>query len=89
MPPGFPLDAQQQARVDQILKYWEHHTSKIKTYECKFERQNFDFVFGSKETPKSIDYGTIRYKAPDKGLMRVDEVYDVDPQCHGSEAEAT
>ncbi len=81
LPPGFPLDPQQQARVDQILKYWEHHTSKIKTYECKFLRENYDFVFGSKDEPKSKDVGTIRYKAPDKGLMRVDDVYNLNPQA--------
>jgi TIGR03009 family protein len=81
MPPGFPLDPAKQERVDQILKYWEHHTADIATFECKFVRRNFDFVFGSKETPRSIDYGTIRYKSPDKGLMRVDKVYNVNPQA--------
>jgi TIGR03009 family protein len=75
MPRGFSLNPQQQARVDQILNYWEHHTSKIKTYECKFVRHNFDFVFGSRTKPATIDYGTIRYKSPDKGLMRVDKTY--------------
>jgi TIGR03009 family protein len=81
MPEGFPLAAPEQARVDQILDYWEHHTAKIKTYQCKFIRQNYDFVFGNKEKPKSVDVGTIRYNSPDKGLMRVDKTYDVNPQA--------
>jgi TIGR03009 family protein len=81
MPAGFPLTAPDQARVDQILDYWEHHTSKIKTYQCKFIRENYDFVFGEKSKPKSIDVGTIRYNAPDKGLMRVDKTYDYNPKA--------
>jgi TIGR03009 family protein len=81
MPEGFPLDPAQQARVDQILKFWEHHTSRIKTHECKFERKNYDFVFGNKETPTTIDDGTVRYKVPDKGLFRVDRTYELNPKA--------
>lgn len=80
-PPGFPLTAEQQKRVDQILNYWEQKTSEIKTHECLFQRRNYNYVFGSQEVPTTIDRGLIRYSSPDKGLMRVDEVYDVNPQA--------
>ncbi len=80
-PPGFPLSPEKQARVDQILKYWEHHTERIKTHECEFVRENFDFVFGSKDTPATVDVGIVRYKAPDKGLMRVEQVYKVNAEA--------
>lgn len=78
-PPGFPLRPDQQRRVDQILKVWEVRTAKIKTHQCQFVRRNYDFVFGDRETPKTVDVGTIRYREPDKGLMRVDKVYEVTP----------
>ena len=78
-PAGFPLSQADQARVDQILNYWEKHTAGIKTYQTKFRRTSIDTVFG-KET---LDVGTIRYTSPDKGLMRVDKVYDVKPAKDG------
>jgi TIGR03009 family protein len=81
MPKNFPLTQEQEARVDQILKFWEHHTAKIKTHECKFVRKNYDFVFGNRDTPITIDVGTIRFMDPDKGLFRVDETYKVNAQA--------
>ena len=75
------MSEEKQRRVDAILRYWEHHTGKIKTFECKFRRDNWDFVFGSKKAPASIDKGTIRFAAPDKGLMRVEEVHKFDPNA--------
>lgn len=80
-PEGFPLPPDQQQRVDAILRFWEHHTASIKTFQCQFERQTFDFVFGTKDAPRTVDRGTVRYAAPDKGLMRVDEVYAFNPQA--------
>ena len=78
MPPGFPLSPEQQQRVDEILDYWEKKTAEITTHQCIFQRKNYNFVFGSQDTPLTIDRGLIRYSAPDKGLMRVNEVYNVD-----------
>ena len=79
MPPGFPLRPDARQRVDQILRYWEDRTTDIKTYQVKFVRRNYDFVFGKRDKPKTIDVGVIRFRAPDKGLMRVDRVFDVVP----------
>jgi TIGR03009 family protein len=80
-PKEFVLSPEQQQRVDQILTYWEHHTAKIKTHECNFRRDNFDSVFGTADVPRTIDFGTIRYMHPDKGLFRVDRTYDVNAQA--------
>jgi TIGR03009 family protein len=76
-PAGFPLPAKDQQRVDQILNYWQDQTGKIKTFECKFIRNNWDDVFKK----RTADKGTVRYSAPDKGLMRVDQVFVHDPQA--------
>ena len=80
-PEGFPLPTDKQQRVDAILRFWEHHTAGIKTFQCKFTRQTYNFVFGPKDAPRTVDRGTVRYAAPDKGLMRVDEVYVYNPQA--------
>jgi TIGR03009 family protein len=82
MPDGFPLSAEEQERVDQILTYWEFHTAKIKTHQCTFWRENYDYVFGKRDVPRTVEKGTIRYSAPDKGLMKVEDMYKVsDPQA--------
>ncbi len=80
-PEGFPLPPEQQQRVDAILRFWEHHTAQIKTFQCQFTRQTFNMVFGPKDAPRTVDRGTVRYAAPDKGLMRVDEVFAYNPQA--------
>jgi TIGR03009 family protein len=80
-PEGFPLPPDKQQRVDAILRFWEFHTGKIKTFQCKFTRQTHNLVFGPKDAPRTVDRGRVRYAAPDKGLMRVDEVYVYNPQA--------
>ncbi|MDG2384414.1 MAG: TIGR03009 domain-containing protein [Pirellulaceae bacterium] len=80
-PAEFQLTPADQQRLDMILNYWEKKTDGIKTFQCKFTRENWDFVFGPKDAPRSIDRGTIRFAKPDKGLMRVDEVYSFDPEA--------
>jgi TIGR03009 family protein len=82
-PEGYPLSPEQQQRVDAILRFWEFHTSQIKTFQCKFTRQTFNFVFGPQDAPFTVDRGSLRYAAPDKGLMRVDEVFAYNPQASG------
>jgi TIGR03009 family protein len=79
-PPGFRLDARQQKWVDQVLAYWEHRTSKIKTYRCDFRRWEYDPVFGPKDPTqaKSISEGRIRYASPDKGLIQVTKTLHFD-----------
>ena len=76
----FQLTADQQKRLDMILNYWEKKTDEIKTFQCKFTRENWDFVFGPKGAPRSVDQGTVRYAKPDKGLMRVDTVWEYDAE---------
>lgn len=80
-PKEFRLNPDQQKRLDMILNYWEKKTDEIKTFQCKFSRENWDFVFGPKDAPRSIDQGTVRYAKPDKGLMRVDQVWEFDAKA--------
>ena len=72
------LDADELQRIDEILMHWEKRGEKVRQYECKFLRLEYDPVFGpaDRNTPKRKSWGVIRYQAPDKGMFRVDEIAD-------------
>ncbi len=81
-----PLTAQHEQYLNQVLAYWEHNSSQIKTYECQFTRWEYDPVFGPGADPrtgivpaKTIGVGLIKYAEPDKGLFEVAKVYDFTP----------
>ena len=73
-PAWFPLEDAQQKWVDQILSFWEQESSKVKTFECKFQRWEYDPVFGPKNDAKTFAEGVINYAQPDKGLYRVEKL---------------
>jgi TIGR03009 family protein len=70
-PPGFPLTAQQQAQVDQVLSLWERRNVNVKTFDTQFKRWIYDAVFGRPDQPQFVDLGAINYASPDKGMFRV------------------
>ncbi len=74
-PRGFPLDAQQQKAVDDVLNYWEQRSKSIKRYRCQFNRWEYDPVFGLRDKAKTISSGEISYEAPDKGMFKVTEMW--------------
>ncbi len=78
LPDPYRLNANDQARLNQVLGYWENRSGKVKTFECEFTRMNYDSVFGPKNPnfAKSQSKGIIRYAAPDKGEFKVTEVGD-------------
>ena len=74
-PQGFVLTPDQQARLDQILQYWEHRSSKINMFQCKFRRWEYNpAMVKDQRDPFTISDGEIKYAKPDKGLFRVDEM---------------
>ena len=68
-----PKEAQ---RLNEILRFWEERSQKVKNYQCQFHRWEYDAVFGPKEpnTAKAYSRGSIKYGAPDRGMFRVDEI---------------
>ncbi len=72
----FPLTPEEKERVDQLLEFWEYSSNKVQTYSTRFERIEFDPVFGPKDpnTPKTQGMGTIRYSAPDKGEFKLESL---------------
>lgn len=72
----FQLSPVEQQFVDQILQMWENESAKIKTFDCKFERWEYDPVFGpGNDTPSIKSYGQLTYSKPDKGSFKIDEIY--------------
>jgi TIGR03009 family protein len=88
-PSWFPLEAAQQQWVDQILAWWERESGKIKTFECKFDRFDYDPVFGPKTEAKTIAQGVIKYAQPDKGLYEVKKLFSYvgPPKIPGEKSE--
>jgi len=75
----FTLTAQQEGYLDQVLKAWERQSDRVKTFECKFTRWEYDPVFrdpGNPQhdpnKPKYVDQGKIKYAAPDKGSFEIE-----------------
>jgi TIGR03009 family protein len=72
-PAPVQLSPQQQANLDWVLSAWQQRSTNVKTFECSFTRWEYDPVFGDPTKPSFVDEGRIAYRAPDKGLFRVDE----------------
>ena len=72
----FKLTPAEKKRVDDLLGFWEFSSGKIQTYTTKFERLEFDPVFGPKDprTPRTRGFGVIRYSAPDKGEFKLETI---------------
>lgn len=71
-PPGFQLNALQQAFLIQVLDKWELDSGKINTFSCPFERLEFNNAFGpAPNIPLSINAGELSYAKPDKGSFEV------------------
>lgn len=77
-PQGFPLDANSQKFVDQLLNVWETRSGQIKRYQFEFERWiyssqvcNWRDPANNKLTAAATARGSVRYQASDKGMYEV------------------
>lgn len=86
-PPFGPLTPEHQKYLDEILGFWEHRSSQIERYRCKFQRWEYDPVFGPKDPSiaKTYSLGVIKYAAPDKGLFKVEEKREYTPPAKAGE----
>ena len=73
-PSFIPLADNHVAYVDKVLLYWQQRTEKVHLYRTKFQRWQFDTVYGPANTFKTFSTGKIQYAEPDKGLFKVEEV---------------
>ncbi len=82
-PKWIPLDAENQAFVDEVLDIWEKKSATIDRFRANFVRYTYD-QFGpflktadgklGELRPASREHGVVNYKAPSKGMIRVDKV---------------
>ena len=78
MPPGFPLNALQQASLDQVLDAWQQQSGKIITFSCAFERLEYVMAFGpvvnGQPLPLNKNLGELTYSKPEKGSFQITEI---------------
>jgi TIGR03009 family protein len=68
--------------IDSVLTYWEARSDKIKLFECRFQRWDYDGGFvdaDQKRQPRMYAEGVIKYSQPDKGLYHVEKLVSVLP----------
>lgn len=79
MPPGFPLNALQQAAIDQVLDAWQNESANITTYSCNFERWEFVLAFSPRingdVAPLNKNHGELTYSKPDKGSFQITKIF--------------
>jgi TIGR03009 family protein len=73
----------EQKWIDDVLRYWETTSSKVKAFECKF--QKWDYENGwldpatGQRSPRTFAEGAIKYAQPDKGLFHVEKLVSILP----------
>ena len=80
MPVGFPLDAENQKYIEQLLAYWEGTSQQVTHYQCAMTRWTYDQEVCNFRKPENnqlvaavIARGSVRYRSPDKGMYEVTE----------------
>src|SRR5262245_47779551 len=76
------LSPDEQKWIDDVLKYWEARSDKVKMFECRFQRWDHDGGFvdaEGKRQPRTYAEGAIKYSQPDKGLYKIEKLVSVMP----------
>lgn len=71
MPDWYPLHPDLKKHTDNVLKFWEFHSSKIERYRSDFERWEYDRQNFHPTEPLTFAKGKVNYAKPDKGLFEV------------------
>jgi TIGR03009 family protein len=89
------LTPEQQAALDQLLAAWETRNAAVRTWSCTFHKWEYNAwspvdARGERQAFAESS-GELKYAAPDKGLFRVKEVKQWNPEARrlesrGSEA---
>ncbi len=77
------MSVEEQKWIDDVLKFWETRSDKVKIFECKFRRWDYDGGFvdpaTGKRNTRTFAEGSIKYAQPDKGLYHVERLIAVMP----------
>lgn len=88
--PPFQLTPVEQQFVDQILQMWENSSSQIKTFNCQFDRWEYDPVFGpGADIPMIKSQGQLTYSKPDKGSFKIEDIYRYKPATPSAPPQAS
>jgi TIGR03009 family protein len=63
-----------QQQLDQVLQNWQRQSNGTKTLDVKFLRFHYDAAAAPVSVPANKSQGIIKYAAPDRGLIRVDQI---------------
>lgn len=63
-----------QQQLDQVLQNWQDQSNGTKTLDVKFLRFHYDAAAAPAGVPANKSQGIIKYAAPDRGLIRVDQI---------------
>ena len=79
-----PLSPEQQAALDRLLAAWEARNAAVTTWSCTFHKWEYNAWSpadgGGERLAFSESSGEIKYAAPDKGLFRVKESTQWNPE---------
>jgi TIGR03009 family protein len=78
------LAPQEQAALDQLLAAWEARSAAVRTWSCTFFKWEYNAWSPADEKGERLAFaestGELKYGAPDKGLFRVKESKQWNPQ---------
>ena len=78
------LSPQEQAALDQLLAAWEARSAAVKTWSCTFHKWEYNAWSPADAKGERLAFaesaGELKYAAPDKGLFRIKESKQWNPQ---------
>lgn len=78
------LAPQEQAALDQLLAAWEARSAAVKTWSCTFRKWEYNAWSPADAQGERLAFaestGELKYAAPDKGLFRIKESRQWNPQ---------
>jgi hypothetical protein len=86
VPPAQPptLSPQQQAALDQLLAAWEARNAAVRTWSCTFHKWEYNAWSPADAAGDRLAFaesaGELKYASPDKGLFRVRESKQWNPE---------
>jgi len=90
-PTWIPLPADHEKYLDDVLKYWQDSSNRIKKYRCAFRRWEYDGANVPRDAktgnlpPRTESTGVIRYASPDKGMFKVERTLHYTPAAKEGE----
>ena len=68
------LNPQQTQALEVVLQNWQNQSQGTKTLDLQFLRFHYDAAAAPGNTPATKAEGVIKYAAPDRGLIRIDQL---------------